>query len=184
MEGTLRKDWLSLVDRSSSSLASLGNNCIQHRFVSLKVSIVNNLAWLQPGPFKNSPTTCIEAVTSSPTPQTVPCMINLICFKALIYCTFPQYSQDQDYPDLLWYLWEVNPNVVLCYGNRNTPFVMAELLLSVSAVNQTAQVTWGLSGALEFLCLLLKGWGSSFSAWLLSWKCSEWSQRSFKVGGC
>lgn len=46
-------------------------------------------------------------------------MVNLVCLKALICCTFPQYSQDQDYPDLLWYLSEVKPSLVLCYGNRN-----------------------------------------------------------------
>lgn len=50
-----------------------------------------------------------------------------------------------------------------------TGFVMAELLPSVSAVNQTAQVMWGAQCSSGIPVLApLKGSGSSFSAWLLS----------------
>lgn len=66
-----------------------------------------------------------------------------------------------------------------------TRFVMAELLLSVSVVNQMSQVMWGLSTALEFLCVCSSRTAAAHSA--LGY-CHENAQsetkRSFKVGGC
>lgn len=64
-----------------------------------------------------------------------------------------------------------------------TRFV-AELLLSVSVVNQTAQVMWGLIIALEFLCLLLKTEASHSVLGYCYENAQSENKRSFKVGGC
>lgn len=109
------------------------------------------------------------------------CKINLICLKALIYCTFPQYSQDQNYPDLLWYLSEANPNVVLYYGNRDHTICRraAPQCLSCES-NSSGNVGAHYSSGVPVFAP--QDWGISFCAWLLLWKCSEWKQKEFQGG--